>query len=503
MYARFYAPCALRAGRFCVPALMSQRAPVLPIRPPAPRPPTEEVVTVGSWGWLARLWQTLPPYLDDVTRDFGADLYSRMQADPQVASSVRLLKLAVLAEPVQLDLPDDVPDGDPRRPLAETIRTFCAANLARVQPALTPTLYSLLDALTDGHKTAEIVYELGTLPGGPGQQLLLKAIKPKPAASLALVVDRFQTLLGWLYPLPGQLRPTLGQGGTDGPLPPNFLPRDRAVHLVWAAPDGDPRGSSLLRAVYRAWWSKQQMWPGHLATLATFAQPSLWGTTAEGAAPIPTVDADGTIIGYTDPVTHMLTQLQNIRNGAAGAGPYGSDVKVLQAQGVGTAFENAVDLYNREIATGILGAARATQEAQHGSRADSQTAQDVIGVLINYIRQLLSTTLKTDLLTPLVRLNYGDAGAALVPHVRLTATEQQDFAADAAAIAALERVGFLTPSQKPGLDTRLGLPIRTPDEQAQEAARAAAPPIPPAVPQVPGNPSPQDTPPPQEGAPNG
>jgi Protein of unknown function (DUF935) len=472
-----------RRGWAFLCALVTTRT-AQPLRPPPPRTYSGESIPATEAGWVAALYRTLPPYVDDLTRDFGPDLYARMQTDPQVAADLRLIKMAVLADAVQLDLPDGVtPDDKARYTPATMIRAFCTYNLARLRPGLTPTLFALLDALAEGHKLAELVWEPGVPPPQPGvvyppgPKVLLSAIKPKPSARYSLVVDPFNTLWGAVYIPVGQAAARWGQWTDLTQLPPNFVPRDSLVHLVWNALDNDPRGSSLLRAVYRAWWSKGQMWPGHLAALATFAQPSLWeNLKREGLAPIPVYDADGTITGYTDPVTHALAQLQNLRNGSVGVG-VDSTLQIIAPQGVGQAFEAAVDLYNREIATGLLGSSRATQEAQFGSKADSQTGQDVVGLLIAYIRGLVAETIRTDVLTPLVRRNFGADALALLPVVRLSAAEQQDRGVMMNAVAQLERAGWFTPSQKPAVDAQLGLPIRTPDEQTIESDRYKAPPI--------------------------
>jgi phage gp29-like protein len=188
---------------------------------------------------------------------------------------------------------------------------------------------------------------------------------------------------------------------------------------------------------------------------------------------------------YKDPVLHTVEQLQNLRNGSVGAG-VDTPLTVIAPQNVGEAFQAGVDLFNREIATGILATTRATQEAEHGSRADSTTAQDVVGLLVAYIRGWLAATVRADVLAPLVLRNFGPDALALLPVVHLAKTEQQDFATDANAVAQLERAGYLAPSQKPQIDARLGLPVRTPEETVLEAERHAAPPVTPGPPQADG-----------------
>jgi hypothetical protein len=72
----------------------------------------------------------------------------------------------------------------------------------------------------------------------------------------------------------------------------------------------------------------------------------------------------------------------------------------------------------------------------------------------------------------LILFNFGEEALALAPVPTLGRTEQHDFATMAAGIAALESSGYLGESQKPGIDSMLGLPVR--DAEADAAAVQAA-----------------------------
>jgi len=56
----------------------------------------------GSGQWYSNYARTLPYALDDVTSDFGDDLYDRMLLDPQVASAITVLKASIIEDGLHL-----------------------------------------------------------------------------------------------------------------------------------------------------------------------------------------------------------------------------------------------------------------------------------------------------------------------------------------------------------------------------------------------------------------
>jgi phage gp29-like protein len=123
----------------------------------------------------------------------------------------------------------------------------------------------------------------------------------------------------------------------------------------------------------------------------------------------------------------------------------------------------------------ILLQVRATLEAKFGSRADSQTGQDLLGTILLYAREYAARFLEWQLLYDLVLWNFGQAVARRhTPDVCLGEVEHQDIAA---MLQAWARVGYkVADSQLPVIDTMLGLPARTPEEvaAAQQAKQNAA-----------------------------
>ena len=166
----------------------------------------------------------------------------------------------------------------------------------------------------------------------------------------------------------------------------------------------------------------------------------------------------------------MASQLVNFQNGSVLVVPSGAEVVPIQPQGDGAVFHEAVDLFNREIVQAILMQTRATREAEHGSKADSETGQDIFGLLVESGRAMLAGTLRDDCFRQLVALNYGqDVADEFTPLVTF-GTHNRDRAAQWNAVANLMRSGYFGDSQLEEVDSMMGLPIR--DAQADAVGRA-------------------------------
>lgn len=464
--------------------------------------PATEYVSGGGLAWLASYLAALPHSVDDVTRDFGDDLYDRMLHDPTVAACFNTLKHGILAnrialpavklpvtqenvtdagEQAALGLTKDVPHVDQSK--ADEIAAFCERMLSSLDTPLTDVLWNLLDALAFGNKVAEKVYADGT--GEDAGRLVLKKLKVKPRRTTAFVVDAFGNTIGLLAIIPGVSFTAMTQGiFTDQSLLGNFLPREKFAILTCRERDADPRGTSLARPAYYSWFAKTQVWPAYLKFLGLYAVGILVGTTGEQSfAETPAYQPDG-VTPMTDgtgaqvyltPQQALLQNLLALSGGTAIALPYGTTLDTLKPAGDGSVFGAANDLFNREIEKAITGQTLATSEAQHDTRAASQTHQDVLGGLVSYGRGLVETMLYRDVLCPAVEINFGPDALPLTPRPVLSDVEQQDAASMWAAVASLQTSGYLDPSQKIALDAQVGLPDRSAESVAQDAARPALP----------------------------
>lgn len=437
--------------------------------------PLKEYVSGGQYQYLgAGYARALPIWIDDLTSDFGADIYDRMMFDPKVASNVNVLKLSILSNGVSLvgKIQDkDDPDYD----LSQEILEFCKFNLDRLKtPTFSQALWQMLDAIAFGNKVAEIIYET-VKTGDWAGKMCLKHIKVKPRRVVAFVVDIYFNVVALIGLLPSYgmtsviTQGLIGIGASvdqaDKFIPANILPREKFMIFSFRERDSDPRGTSILRPAYEPWWNKQQTLQEWRRYLAQFAGPSLIGKTPPGAMPVPQTDSYGNIIPNSTPLTPeeiLASQLAAFQNGTYIVLPAEASVEPMYVNGDGKAFHEAINYYNTEITQSILNQTLATEDAQANARAASETQQDVMGNVILSAKKDLADTIRQDLLFNLIQWNYGqDIAEKYTPAVSLSGTEHQDFASNAGAIAELWGAQYLSPSQQKGIDAMLNLPERT------------------------------------------
>lgn len=453
----------------------------------------------GSGQWYANVWRTWPWALDDVTQDFGDDLYERMLLDAQVASAVQVLKASILEDGVQFStaVEDASQDG---YVIARTICDTVTDMFDDLDTAADEVLWDMLDAVALGNRVAEQVYRMGTNSTG-APCLLLSALRPKPRHATAFVVDSFSRVQGLVATIPGHALSVQAGQWIDPTSVPNLLPRHKFAVLSFRPRNGDPRGTSILRPAYNPWNLKNQVLREHVKYLTQFASPSLIGYTAEHAdAEVKTDDLGNVTDTRMTPEQAMAVQLANFKNGTALAVPFGSKVDILHNQGEGHAFLAAIDLYDRQITKSILGQTLASEEGKHMARASALVHQDILDTIVKQAKRAVERMIVRDILQPWIRYNYGEAVRDLAPLVTLGTTEQPNMVPMMASIAALQTSGYFAPSQYTTVDQLMGLPSRLPEEIpdpvtiAAAAAAAATKAAPAATPPGPADAPPQETP---------
>lgn len=391
-------------------------------------------------GFINRYYRTLPQYIDDTTRDLGADLYERMMNDAQVSSCVQLVKLAAIADGYTIRPAID-DRTDPNHQQASVIADYCIHCLENLPKPFNSFLYEMLDAIALGNKRAEKVYE------ADGGQLILKDIKAKPRWATSFVVDPFNNLVGLLpYEASGRSVDTAN----------DVVPREKFCILTFNPTDNDPRGHSILRPAYNSWNFKIQLWPEYLKYLAQFAGPSLVGTLPENAQKR---TESGTTI---TPQEDMGNALEQFKNGSYIVLAHGSELDALNMQGEGASFRNAFDLLDRQIAKAILLQTLATEEGLHQTRAASEVHRGLLDFVVIHARQALEAMIEFDVLYHLVLLNFGPDAARKFTPKAIIGEAKKDWHRDVEAVSKLMQAGYVDPGQLAALDERLQLPNRAP-----------------------------------------
>lgn len=427
--------------------------------------PNREYVVGGALRWYGAYGQaltTLPLPIDDLTAELGDDIYERMLRDPQVAASVGVLRTAILEDGLNLRPAVDDKDADGYEQAVELV-ALCERQLDELDTSIDDVLTDMLSALALGNRIAEQVYDYDSTYTGQ-TELVLRRLNVKPRRNLAFVVDAFGNVVGLVGAEAGQ--PLVHGALLTEEQRARVLPRTKFAIYSFRPKDNDPRGDTVLRPVYNPWWLKMQTWPEYLKYLVQFASPSIDGEVAP--------DAEDEIIGYDgngDPILYtaeeaFLAKLLAFRNGTAIARASGSKLTMLWSTGEGQAFLNAFELFDKQIAKGILYQTLATEEASYGTRAQGTIHESILETIIRQAKRAVTRMVRRDILRQIVVANAGDQLRPLTPKVSLGDSETQNLESLWTAAAALARAKYLDASQLPKLDELLNLPPRmaTPEE---------------------------------------
>lgn len=430
---------------------------------------TREYVTSGPAPnpVAAEIKQRVGQKYDDIEKYFGDPrLYEYMMRDPAISGSIRVLTYAVLSRGLSV-LPRKAHDIS--KPIGEQPEAQRSAELAEefeemiramaVAPEI--VIAEMMDALWDKVILAEMVWELDQPDGEDAEEnedarLVLKSLDPKPKQSWNFVVDSFGHTYG--------IAPTNSTAGSNGLVVIN--PEKFAI-LAWNVKRGDPRGTALLDSCYTPWEIRVQAWPEYFKFLKRAAGQRVVGELPPDAMSGPefAVGSVTTLADVADmnPAEKMAYELARFDNATSIVIPNGAKVYTLESKLDGTSYKNGMDFLKREMVSAILLAARAVMEAEHGSKADSEGANDILGNILRFMRRW--AVAPWEQIAYLWTLyNYGPQVARDdAPRVTLGEVDHQD---QAALLTAFASVGYkVAESQLPELDVMAGIPVRQPGEK--------------------------------------
>jgi len=451
--------------------------------------PTKEYVPSRTQGYYPFI-QALPPWIDDISQQFGMQVYEQMLVDPVVYASLGLYRLAIIANDWDLvpSLTRDEHDYD----VAVKMRNFVKDNLDNLETPYDNILEQHLQALAFGSSIHEQIYQV------EAGRLRLKDIRDKPLRNSVFVVDSFFNTIGILtMRFPGQNFPAgsyipidfsaIGMTKPDEAFDlsnviPGMLPRYKFSILTNEIKLNDERGHSALRAAYQAWWLKQQIVAEHLKMLSQFGSPSVVGKTAPNATAQQFLDSN--LNPITDPSTGLPMQrsaeqllaqvLESLQNGSSIVVPNGSEVDTLETKGDGEAFINALNFYDTQIVKAITYQSLATQEGLHQARASSETHQDILSLGILRRKQWLANQQRREVFKRLLMYNFDDTGKKIARYVpKLSLGLGDGFPVNPDVIARLMSANYFGMQPDPGqmekLDERMGLPRREANNQPSSA----------------------------------
>jgi hypothetical protein len=440
--------------------------------------PTQEYVASGflNTSTNRQSARILSSNIDEIMRLVGPHTYTQMATtDAEIAKCLTILKTYVLSDGISI-IPSISENDKQRFAKAKEYSDLCnraIANLAETR--LEDISEQLLDCMVYGHKVGEITWDLKD-SGKDAGKLLLKTIKVKRQDSIGFVVDPFNNILGFkVAPMKQDI--TVSSGKIK------VIPREKFIVLTFRAKDSDPRGTSILRAVYNAWNLKMRMWPEYLRWLTNCAVPGIVGVAAppENQEKQYVMNPDGTVAvdGQGNPLivpasSALASALEQFKNASVVAVPNGTTVTTLTSGTSGEPFKASRDVLNEEIEMAMLLQTLATSDSAHNTRAASQTAMTVLDVLVYGLKQLVAAAIRRDIIENIIKYNVPEeVDPELIPKVTLGDTERRSWSIDGVAASTMYASGFIQESQKSTLHKQLGIdPPAEGDTGPNEAIKA-------------------------------
>lgn len=428
---------------------------------------------------------SLPHTVDDLTKEFGIELYERMSNDPEIAGALTVLTMASTAHAPRITpkiTSTDQAGYEDSKLLAE----FIEHAIDRLEVPLQSVLRQLArNALTYGASVAEKVFEIAPYKDY-GNFLFIKDIQPRKVRDTSFVVDGYNNLLGVLslkqpnrhFPLGGMM-PVNGlnnsnwQGDawynlnnpTSDPTAPQWgvIPISKVLVFTWQGQDNDPRGQSILRPAYTDWWVKQQIIQNMLQWFARFSQPSLWGTPPADAEMMCKRDEDGVPIPGTEvyPTELLRDTLTQFHSASVAAFPHGTEIHALHVGERADHFLSAIAESDRRILRAVLGQHLATGEGTHQTRAASQVHQNVLSIYVIYLKQWISEVLRKGFIHTLIEPNFGKEALQFAPSIDLG--DGDGFPISPGEVSALQASGWfdnVSVEYLRAVDKLIGLPQR-------------------------------------------
>ncbi|MBN2690563.1 MAG: DUF935 family protein, partial [Burkholderiaceae bacterium] len=300
-------------------------------------------------------------------------------------------------------------------------------------------LVQLLDALSKGYAVGEIVWRLD------GAQWLPQAVLPRPPEWF-----QFDRITG------RQLR--LVDGSFDGA----ELPAMKFVVHAPAVVSGLPILGGLARSALWAWVFKSYALRDWAAFAELYGQPIRLGK----------YDASAT----REDIAVLKKAVFDIGSDAAAVLPASMALEFVETGGKTASadlYEKLIGYIDHQVSKAVLGQTLTTDQGSSGSLAQATVHNEVRADLIRADARALAATLLRDLITPVVRLNLGEA--APLPHVELKVEEPEDMAALAVQLTQLGALGVRIPEA--WVREKWGIPEAAADEAVLGAAMpdAAAP----------------------------
>jgi hypothetical protein len=397
-------------------------------QPPAPEAVDSEI---GKDAYIVNEME----WRDDLDDESLRTEYKEMLADPAVKAALFTKLFEVCSLDMTVNPAEGYEDDERAKETAKFVR-FCLHSL---KGGLASGLLMKIarPALEYQYSINEMVlqYQEG---GAWDGKYTLKCLKQKDVtADWSFTLDAFKNVTGLVH------------SSVDGR---HEYPPEKFVHYAFMPEFENPRGMSDLRAARRAWFVKRY-------TMRAM------GVTADKGGNM--------IVGHSSPHDRASMDAQLAKaNGRRWMNiPLEARVEIinLATDALIRGWNQAVDLYDKQIFLGIQGAFLQSLEGQKtGARNIGEVHASTSSLFVWFSSYELASVINDQVVPLLVRLNFADAP---VPVVTLEAPTVEDLKVKADTVKVLSEIGY-NPSKK-WLGDTFGVPAA--EDEGDTVERPAAP----------------------------
>lgn len=395
------------------------------------RPSQTGLRSVWQWRPLASM---TPAKVADVLRraamgdahDFLLAADDIREKDLHYRAVLQTRTLAVAGLPIVIQPCDD---SDQAKRVVDLVQTA----LADID--LSVIVAHLMDAVAKGYAVAEIIWDTADSIWRP------REIIPREAHWF-----RFDVETGRMLRL------------VDDSMEGAEIPPYRMICHVPPLAAGIPLLGGLARSALWAWVFKSYAMRDWARFVELFGQPIRVGKYHQGASP--------------DDVAVLKQAAFSLGSDAAAVIPQEMALELIESGSQSASadlYHKLIDYLDRQVSKAVLGQTMTTDDGS--SLAQARVHNEVRLDLLRADAMAITATLTRDLLTPIVRLNMGDA--APLPRCRLVVDEPEDLAALADQVVKLSQAGMPIPQSY--VRNKFGIPEPVGDEPVLASASAQLP----------------------------
>jgi len=442
--------------------------------------PTDVVVSDPASSYVAGsvelpVWvghRILAQSIDDLECDveFSLKVYDEMANEPILGGATDEVKIAVLEDGWRVQ-------GAIKKPVkkagevdagqeaefkaSEEIREYIEWNLrtlsTRRNISFVSICWDMLSAIYLGHRLAEWTLEIAKSGPYAGAEIL-GSIKVKNRRNYAFALSATNDLMGIVAKIAGRGHPVRTGLIYDVKELPNAIDPRKFWVLTLGGKEGDPRGTSQYRRCYAPWYEKRLLRPERLKYGVQFGGGKVTVELGENTPATVRFANDKGEISEIPAFVAAQKMAESLSNGRVGVFPNGCKVLIQPPAGDGTALAAQIDACDREMVYALKKQLRQTMEAKHGSKADSETAENIADKMTNWLRGALSESIQP-LIQALVLVRFGeDAADRYCPSLVFSSSSTGDLAKN---LEAHGKAGYrYHESQFAEIDADIGAPER-------------------------------------------